>query len=260
MTGLISGRQVRSNLSWLGGTREPWARTSRQQLTKPASATGVELEIQQHRRRSMTLTRTLVAVAVAVATLTVTQVPVSADCSGPTIAHDVGSIDRDGTVQVIGSGWGNNCYDTGPPPEGEGVLGKPVTGIKIFLVQDGVEHLVATGNADTKYEFEVDVPVPDDLEPGPIELVARSDLDMNTFDRTPEQMVVSERPPTGASDDAPVRFGATEPEPAPNDAESPEGSPEDDDGSGVPVVVIAVGAMVLVAGLVAAATRWRRRP
>jgi hypothetical protein len=176
------------------------------------------------------------------------------------IEHDAGSIDRDGTVQVTGSGWGDSCYDTGPPPEGEGVLGKPVTGIKIFLVQDGVEHLVATGNANKEYEFEVEVPVPDNLEPGPIELVARSDLDINTFDQTPEQMVVSERPPTGASDDTPVRFGPTEPEPAPTDAESSEGSPADDNGSSVPAVVVVVGAMVLVAGLVAAATRWRRRP
>jgi hypothetical protein len=207
----------------------------------------------------MTLTRALVAVVVAVAALTVTPGPVSAGCSGPIVEHDVGSIDRDGTVEVIGSGWGNNCYDTGPPPEGEGVLGKPATGINIFLVQDGVEHLVATGNADEEYEFEVEVPVPDDLEPGPVELVARSDLDVNAFDSTPEQMVVAERPPTGASDDAPVRFGAAEPEPASNEADSPDGSPDDGD-SGVPVVVIAVGAMVLVAGLVAAANRWRRRP
>jgi hypothetical protein len=208
----------------------------------------------------MTLTRTLAAVAVAIATLTVTPGPASADCFGPRIEHDAGSIDRDGTVQVTGSGWGDNCYDTGPPPEGEGVLGTPVTGIKIFLVQDGVEHLVATGNADKEYEFEVDVPVPDDLEPGPIELVARSDLDINTFDQTPEQMVVSERPPTGASDDAPVRFGPTEPEPAPTDAESSEGSPADDNATGVPAVMFVGGALVLVAGLVAAATRWRRRP
>jgi hypothetical protein len=208
----------------------------------------------------MTLTRTLVAVAFALATLTVTPGPVSAGCSGPTIEHDAGSIDRDGTVQVTGSAWGDNCYDTGPPPEGEGVLGKPATGIEIFLVQDGVEHLVATGNADEKYDFEVEVPVPDDLEPGPIELVARSDLDMNTFDRTSQQMVVSERPPTGASDDAPVRFGPTEPEPAPTDADSSEGSRTDDNASGVPAVVVIVGALVLVAGLVAAAARWRRRP
>jgi hypothetical protein len=207
----------------------------------------------------MTSTRILAAVAVAVATMAVAPGPASADCAGPTIEHDVGSIDRDGTVQVIGTTWGDNCYDTGPPPEGESTLGKPVTGIEIFLVQQGVEHLVATGDADEDLEFEVAVPVPDDLEPGPVELVARSGLDVTTYDATPGPIVVSERPATGASDDAPVRFGEADPGPPPTEAESSDGSPGEGDGSDVPVVVVALGAALLVAGLVAAAARRRRR-
>lgn len=207
----------------------------------------------------MTFFRTLVAVAVAVATLTMTPGPASAGCSGPTIEYEGGSIERDRTVQMIGAAWGDNCYDTGPPPEGEGVLGEPATDIEIFFVQQGVEHLVATGNADKDYEFKVDVPVPDELEPGPVELVVRSSLDVRTDVATPEQLAVSERPATGVSDDAPVRFGAAEPEPAPTEAEYSEGSSDDGDGKRPLLVAVAVGAVLLVAGVVTAAARRRPR-
>lgn len=211
----------------------------------------------------MRSSRALAAVAVVLATVMAAPGRASGDCSGPTIEHDVGSIDRDGTVRVVGTVWGDNCYDTGPPPEGESVLGKPVTGIEILLVQLGVEHLVATGDADEDFEFEVEVPVPDELEPGPVTLVARSRLNVNTYDATPGQLVISSEPPTGTSDDAPVRFGDPAPEPrlesAPSKATPSEDAARNDDGSDLTTIAAAAGAVLLVAALLAAGARRRRR-
>lgn len=208
----------------------------------------------------MTLARTLAVVAVALGPLVSAQDPVRADCAGPTIEHDAGTVDRDGTVRVVGTTWGDDCDDTGSPPPGESAIGKPVTGIEIVLVQGGVEHLVATGDADEEYGFVVDVPVPDDLAPGPIEVVARTEMNPSTHDATREQLVVSDRPPSGASDDAPVRFGESEPGPDPDPAgRGPAGRSPDDDDGGVPWALVGAGAVLLAAGVVGAAVRGTRR-
>lgn len=49
--------------------------------------------------------------------------PASADCSGPSMSFSPQDVDRGGEVTVTGEAWGDNCYDTGPPPNGEGALG-----------------------------------------------------------------------------------------------------------------------------------------
>jgi len=158
----------------------------------------------------MALPQTLTVMMIAALVLVIAPGPAMADCVGPNIEHDAGSVDRDGTVHVVGSTWGDNCYDTGPPPPGESTIGRPVTGIEVLLVQGGVEHLVAMGDADGQFGFVVDVPVPDKLEPGPVKVVARSAMNVNTYNATSEPLVVSERPPSGEGDDAIVRLGGSE--------------------------------------------------
>jgi hypothetical protein len=100
--------------------------------------------------------------------------PVSADCVAPAITYDGGPVTRGSTIRVVGTAWGDNCYDTGPPPEGEGVLGRPLDDIELFVVQGGTETLVATGAARTDYGFVAEIVVPARLAPGPATISARS--------------------------------------------------------------------------------------
>lgn len=156
---------------------------------------------------SMTMLRALTVAVVAALALATSPAPAEADCLGPGIERTGGTVDRGGIVQVVGTAWGDNCYDTGPPPSGEGVLGHPLTGIEVYLVQGGVEHLVATGDADDRFGFVVDVAVPDALGPGPVEVVARSARNGRPYVATTRPIVVSDAAPTGSRADAPVRFG-----------------------------------------------------
>lgn len=182
-----------------------------------------------------------------------------ADCAGPTITHASGSVDRDGTIHLVGTYWGDNCYDTGPPPEGEGTLGEPATGIKIFLKQGEVEHLVATGNADEDYGFTIDAPVPDDLNPGPVEVVARSAADITPLIATTEPVVISDVAPSGSSSDEPVSFNSddtsmTTVETTVATATSPEATSSSGktNSTGIsPVPFVLAGAISLIAALFA---------
>jgi hypothetical protein len=113
--------------------------------------------------------RTLVAAVlslVSAGTIAVGSSPVSADCSGPTIRYTPGTVSRGDIVTVQGFGWGDNCYDTGPPPSGQGVFGVPVKDIAISFVQGNKLVRVARGAAEGDYRFEVDVRVPRQLKPG----------------------------------------------------------------------------------------------
>jgi hypothetical protein len=115
----------------------------------------------------------VVSAFVLAALLVVSGGPAAADCIGPTIEITQREVVRGDALTITGSGWGDNCYDTGPPPAGEGVLGVPVTGISVYIVQGTVEWLVAAGDADAEYEFDVTVVVPSDLQPGAAEVQAR---------------------------------------------------------------------------------------
>ena len=95
-----------------------------------------------------------------------------ADCMGPTISHDTGKFEAGDQLDIEGFAFGTNCYDTGPPPEGEGVLGVPVSGIEILLVQGDLIIPVGAGDADGNYEFMVSITVPSDLAPGEFSVVA----------------------------------------------------------------------------------------
>lgn len=108
--------------------------------------------------------------------------PAAASCLGPTVEHQ-GEVVRGTTFVVTGRGWGDNCYDTGGPPEGEGTLGRPVTDIEVVISQAGQEIVVARGSANWDYNFFVEVEVPVDLQPGVATVFARSEqYDTNQYD------------------------------------------------------------------------------
>jgi len=193
--------------------------------------------------------------------------PAGADCSGPVIEYDAGPVDRGQAISVSGGGFGDNCYDTGPPPAGEGILGRPLTDIDVVITQAGVDHLVAEGNADDDYEFSVEVAVPADLAPGEARLQVRWGPDAGwAVDRTDQPLVVSDAAAATGGDEV-ATFGpesegggeAPAGEPGTGEAASAEAGEADDGGSGgwsepgrwiVAAVVLAaiagVGSMVLV--------------
>lgn len=76
-------------------------------------------------------------------------------------------------ITIEGRLFGDQCHDTGPPPSGEGRIGMPWRNIDIVLIQDGREHLVATGNAGAGYDFSVDVVVPGAVNVGAISVTAK---------------------------------------------------------------------------------------
>jgi hypothetical protein len=129
-----------------------------------------------------------------------------ADCLGPTIEYTAGAVDRGQEITVTGTGFGDNCYDTGPPPPGEGTLGRPLADIDVVITQAGVDHVVAEGTADADYGFEVSVVVPSDLEPGEATVQALWDAGAApASDRTDEPLVISDAPSTG--EDVVATFG-----------------------------------------------------
>jgi hypothetical protein len=75
---------------------------------------------------------------------------------------------------VVGQYWGDDCFDTGPPPAGKGDLGLPRQGITVMFEQDGTQTVVARGNADADYQFQVDIVIPPNAAPGGARLAARA--------------------------------------------------------------------------------------
>ena len=120
------------------------------------------------------------------ATLVMTATPASADCAGPTVEHEVGVFDHGDDFTISGYGWGDNCYDTGPPPEGEGDLGNPYQDIDLLLRSGDVDVLIAQGAASENYDFEVTVTLPTELPAGPFHVVARVDGWGELDDITPD--------------------------------------------------------------------------
>lgn len=95
-----------------------------------------------------------------------------ADCIGPTFSHTGGDLAHGDLLTVTGYGFGDSCYDTGPPPPGVGSLGRPIEAIEVYLAQGGQSHLVAVGNADQDYTWEVQVTIPATLDLGEVDVVA----------------------------------------------------------------------------------------
>lgn len=189
-------------------------------------------------------------------------VPAGADCSGPTIEYDAGPVDRGQEITVTGTAFGDNCYDTGPPPAGEGLLGRPLTDIAVVITQDGVDHVVAEGNADDDYEFQVSVVVPAELAPGEARVQASGAPGIPAFDLTDQPLVVSDADASAIGALEVVAFGPDGEAPSSGEASAPAESPDrvsaDDGSSGwtepgrwivaavIAATVLGVGSMVLV--------------
>jgi hypothetical protein len=92
--------------------------------------------------------------------------PVSADCAAPTVKFKPARVARGSVLTITGQYFGDDCLDTGTLPPGLGPLGTPLAGLVIVIDQGSNEFVVATGSADSDYEFSVDIVVPVELEPG----------------------------------------------------------------------------------------------
>jgi hypothetical protein len=119
--------------------------------------------------------------------------PVSGDCVSPTIEIGQHEVVRGGQLVVSGYAFGETCYDTFSPPEGQGELGRPIADIEIYIVQRADEFLVATGAANSFYKFTITVVIPPDLVPGVAEIEARW-TDRVAFSEDP-QIVVTDAAP-----------------------------------------------------------------
>lgn len=136
--------------------------------------------------------------------------PVAASCIGPSLTHAGGPAGRGQTIAVTGTGFGTECYDTGPPPAGEGGLGPPHQDIELLVVQGDREEVVATGDADAAYGFRVDVVVPTELSPGEATLVARSTADPFLEVTGEQSLVITDAAATPASAPTVATFGPAE--------------------------------------------------
>jgi len=139
--------------------------------------------------------------------------PAGADCSGPTITYGAGEVRAGGTVTVEGNAWGYECYDTGPPPAGEGVLGEPVVGIEVVLSQDGFDEVVARGAAGDDYDFVVEVTVPGWFQPGEATVSARYAGGV-AYDATDRPLIVLDEPALETTGEI-VSFGPVDERPPP---------------------------------------------
>lgn len=206
----------------------------------------------------------------AVATVAVPPSPAAARCIGPTI-RPVGSAVRGATITVQGTGFGDNCYDTGPPPSGERALGVPLTDIELYVAQGAGEVMVARGSADAVYEFAVDITVPPRLAPGPARLIARWGTDQSVeqpfavpadqpvaeppgttpiipFGSNPETTVATSELPTGP----PNRAGPAPAEPAPD---------SDSDGRDLRPALLGASVVAVLTAVISGSrwSRWRKR-
>ncbi|WP_436795038.1 hypothetical protein [Actinospongicola halichondriae] len=212
----------------------------------------------------MKLSRILLGSTLALATLVLVPDIARADCAGPTIEYEPTEVVRGGLLTVTGTGFGDNCYDTGPPPEGEGVLGNPLTEIEIHLVQGDDERLVATGSADEEYGFRVDVIVPASFTPGAMSITVDVGPAFAVFASPEDPLVVTEAAPVESLGAEVAMFGPlVESGLAPTDLPVDDSVDGPDDDSGVteelaadvededssPLVI--VGAVAIVALLAA---------
>ncbi len=95
-----------------------------------------------------------------------------AACIGPYIAYAPSEVAPGSDIDVVGLAWGDNCYDTGPPPAGEGPLGRPAD-VDLLVAQGEMEWLVGSATANSDYRFDAVARVPLEVKPGAASLVAR---------------------------------------------------------------------------------------
>lgn len=182
--------------------------------------------------RRQTIMRLLVLAIVAVfAVGLIAASPASADCNGPSMTFTPHDVDRGGEVTVTGTGWGDNCYDAGVWPEGEGVLGRPVNDVEIVVIQGDMEWAIATVDADDDYGFVTRVVVPQDAAPGDAQLIARKPGTLPpVFNPDPTLRIstaaaVTSAPTTASTPDPSVAESATASEAETNTQESETATP-----------------------------------
>ena len=206
----------------------------------------------------------LLAAAAAVVAVGLGASPAGADCAGPTVTHDLGTFDRGAAVTVTGIAFGDNCYDTGPPPLGEGVLGKPQSDISVFVVQGGEEHLLAEGAADAEYQFTVEVVLPAALAPGNADVVVRYADGAEAYEPDAALITVSDAEPSDPAAAEVVSFGPVETEPevveVPGDgAEGESAEVTNRGGEGDPPLGVFIASGVLALGALGALVVMRKR-
>lgn len=175
-----------------------------------------------------------------------------ADCAGPTFSHTGGDLAHGDAVVVTGHWFGDNCYDTGPPPPGEGSLGRPITDIEVYLEQEGGLHLVAVGDASDDYAWRVDVPVPPVLDVGEARVVVLNN-GFEAFNDNPTEIRVTSNRAESASFE-PVAFG-------PAATERPPASPEMGFGgtNWTPLITLIAATAIITASLLLAQRRSTRK-
>src|SRR5262245_38231097 len=115
----------------------------------------------------------LAAIGSAGVVVVVPAAPADARCRPPTVGFFPSDVRPGDRMWIDGEAWGDACYDTGPPPKGEGYRGLPLH-VTISAVQDGHDVELAEVLANRHYKFEIKVRAPDGLEPGLARVVARS--------------------------------------------------------------------------------------
>lgn len=185
-----------------------------------------------------------------VVALAVVADPAAGSCIAPVVSHAAGPVVRGATLTVEGRRWGDDCYDTGMPPPGYGVLGRPAQDIEVLVVQGEREVVVARGDADDDLAFAVEVTVPVDLAPGSATIVARdADRSLGIVDDIPLTVASTYPPHWAERSSEPASFGTALPSAA---------APADDDTSPwLRALGGAVAAVVLAA--LAVARRVSRR-
>lgn len=177
-----------------------------------------------------------------------------AACAAPYLIYEGGEIDRGATLAVEGAAFGDNCYDTDPPPPGEGALGNPpLRDIEILVRQGDAEFLVATGDADRDYGFAVEIIVPSQLASGEAMLVAqlpgRGDV---TSAESHEVLTITDQPADPSLDPAqPATFGLEEAAPLTGPGDVRDDGKEASSSSTTWIIAVAVVTLALLAiGLV----------
>lgn len=180
--------------------------------------------------------------------------PAGADCGGPHMWFTPEVAGRGEAVTVMGEFFGDNCYDTGPPPDGAtGVLGEPRQDIELRVVQGDREIVVGEADADDDYAFTVTVVLPASLEPGPAQIRGRfaDGADFGAYKRGLQVLTVTDEPPIEA-----VTTTAAAPPSGSEAALPPE--PSSDEGKASKIALPAGVLVLAILGAGALALRRRR--
>jgi hypothetical protein len=112
--------------------------------------------------------RRIIGVAIVLGLVVLGGMPqAGADCSGPYLRARPAAGPEGSTVTVTGEAFGDNCYDTGPPPPGQGVLGVPQSGVVVTSTDaTGTTTDLTTVDAGPQYRFVVQIVIPGGAVPG----------------------------------------------------------------------------------------------